>query len=248
MPSTVHPASGPLFVRKLHLGRRLDLYNRELSWLDFNERVLQEAENSSTPLGERLNFMSIFSSNMDEFFRVRVATQQRLLHLDATALRKLDFHPRQVLEAIHHRVQQPQERFESVFQQEILPSLRANGVVLADEDHVPPEFESVLHGLFKDKVQPFLNPIMLDRKTRQLRLRDAYLYLAILHVGTAWNKNLDNHIKALKGISCQFNIVGLLTESQKKDLFHAGIRYQNFAQLSEMEMLGFYHSCDLLLS
>lgn len=69
----------------------------------------------------------------------------------------------------------------------------------------------------------------------------------ILHVGTAWNKNLDNHIKALKGISCQFNIVGLLTESQKKDLFHAGIRYQNFAQLSEMEMLGFYHSCDLLL-
>jgi len=179
MPSTVHPASGPLFVRKLHLGRRLDLYNRELSWLDFNERVLQEAENSSTPLGERLNFMSIFSSNMDEFFRVRVATQQRLLHLDATALRKLDFHPRQVLEAIHHRVQQLQERFESVFQQEILPSLRANGVVLADEDHVPPEFESVLHGLFKDKVQPFLNPIMLDRKTRQLRLRDAYLYLAI---------------------------------------------------------------------
>ena len=69
----------------------------------------------------------------------------------------------------------------------------------------------------------------------------------ILHVGTAWNKNLDSHIKALKGISCQFNIVGLLTESQKKDLFHAGIRYQNFAQLSEMEMLGFYHSCDLLL-
>ncbi|MEY3320715.1 MAG: hypothetical protein RLZZ417_298 [Bacteroidota bacterium] len=69
----------------------------------------------------------------------------------------------------------------------------------------------------------------------------------ILHIGTAWNKNLDNHIKALKGIPCQFIIVGFLSKSQKLALHQAEIKYQNLVQLSEMEMLDIYHSCDLLL-
>lgn len=69
----------------------------------------------------------------------------------------------------------------------------------------------------------------------------------ILHVGTAWNKNLDNHIKALKGIPCLLKIVGMLSKSQKLALLQAEINYQNLVQLSEMEMLELYHSCDLLL-
>ena len=166
-------------IRKSWAGRRIDLFNREASWLEFNERVLLEAENSEVPLGERLQFMSIFSSNMDEFFRVRVANQHRLLHLDKDQLRKLDFHPQRVLSVIHDKAQALQHRFESLFDHRILPELEQNGVVISDERNLPVVFHNKAHTIFKESVQPYLNPILLDQKTRPLRLRDSYLYLAL---------------------------------------------------------------------
>ena len=169
----------PMVIRKLYQGRRIELYNREMSWLDFNERVLQEAEHPDTPLGERLNFMSIFSSNMDEFFRVRVANQYRLLQLGAGSLRKLDFHPKQVLTQIHLKAQELQDRFEALFQHQIRPALIENGFVLCDEQTIPTELLTKVDEIFQSKVQPYLNPILLNSKTRKLRLRDAYLYFAV---------------------------------------------------------------------
>jgi glycosyltransferase involved in cell wall biosynthesis len=69
----------------------------------------------------------------------------------------------------------------------------------------------------------------------------------ILHIGTAWNKNLSNHIKALTGITCLLKIIGPLTEYQRLELIHSGITFQNVVQLSEEEVLATYHSCDMLL-
>jgi polyphosphate kinase len=166
-------------IRKQHHGRRIELYNREMSWLDFNERVLQEAEHPETPLGERLNFMSIFSSNMDEFFRVRVANQNRLLQLGAASLRKLDFHPKQVLTQIHLKAQELQDRFEALFLHQIRPKLEESGFMLCDEKTIPPKLLPKVDEIFQTKVQPYLNPILLNSKTRKLRLRDAYLYFAV---------------------------------------------------------------------
>ena len=177
-PNRTEPAAA-LLIRKSWAGRRIELYNREVSWLEFNERVLLEAENSQVPLGERLQFMSIFSSNMDEFFRVRVANQHRLMHLDKEQLRKLDFHPHRVLTVIHDQAQALQQRFELLFEQRILPELEHNGVVISDEINLPAVFRNKAHTIFKESIQPYLNPILLDQKTRPLRLRDSYLYLAL---------------------------------------------------------------------
>lgn len=168
-----------LVIRKLYQGRRIDLYNREMSWLDFNERVLQEAEHPKTPLGERLNFMAIFSSNMDEFFRVRVANQRRLSQLGAAYARKLDFHPKQVLVQIHLKAQELQNRFEALFSNQIRPELEESGLVLCDEKNIPQNLLLKADEIFQTKVQPYLNPILLNSKTRKLRLRDAYLYFAV---------------------------------------------------------------------
>lgn len=72
-------------------------------------------------------------------------------------------------------------------------------------------------------------------------------YPVILHIGTAWNKNLSNHIQAVKGIPCLLKIVGKLSENHRLELFSAGINFENLVQLSDHEILSLYHSCDILL-
>jgi glycosyltransferase involved in cell wall biosynthesis len=72
-------------------------------------------------------------------------------------------------------------------------------------------------------------------------------YPVILHVGTAWNKNLSNHIQAVKGIPCLLKIIGKLSENQRLELINAGIDFENVVHLSDHEILSSYHSCDILL-
>ena len=89
--------------------------NRELSWLAFNGRVLQEAADPAVPIFERLNFLAIFSSNLDEFFRVRVASIRSLLRLKRKKLGKLRENPIRLLRDIYHTVGTQQEIFGEVF-------------------------------------------------------------------------------------------------------------------------------------
>lgn len=179
-----------LFKKNLH-GLKFQLLNREISWLAFNARVLQEAENPEVPLLERVKFLAIFSSNLDEFFRVRVANQRRLLSLRPSQLQKLPFHPDAVLNQIQQTVIRQQARFESIFHDEIVPELEREGIEIINETQVLPGEDEHLRLLFKTQVFPFLTPIMASDTKRTPHIKDAYIYLAV----KMYRSNDDNDFR-----------------------------------------------------
>lgn len=136
--------------------------NRELSWLAFNERVLQEAKDPRVPLFDRLSFLAIFYSNLDEFFRVRVASLRSLLRLKKKKLKKLGFRPARLLREIHHTVMRQQEEFGYIFRSEILPALQAAGVFLHNDRSADRDQQRYLRQAFRDVVHPYLEPRILD--------------------------------------------------------------------------------------
>ena len=153
--------------------------NRELSWLSFNERVLQEAESASVPLLERVRFLAIFSSNLDEFFRVRVASLRSLLALRRKKRKKRGLDPTALLREIHAVALAQQERFGQVFREEILPALHEVGIDLVDEKGVDGERRASIEDYFVEHVAEHLRPVILGREDSPPFLRDHTAYLVV---------------------------------------------------------------------
>jgi len=152
--------------------------NRELSWLQFNERVLQEAADKRNPLLSRLKFLGIFSNNLDEFFRVRVATLRRLLAINREAKTALGFSPKKTLSEIQKIVVEQQDKFESIYS-DICQRLAQQHIFIVNEHQLLPEQGAVVRAFFHDTVRPLLVPLMLDAIPTFPSLRDGSIYLAL---------------------------------------------------------------------
>jgi polyphosphate kinase len=152
--------------------------NREISWLSFNERVLQEAEDRSTPLIERLKFLGIFSNNRDEFYRVRVATVRRLAKLGKKAMDIYGEDPQELLTRLQRKVIEQQNKFEEIYQ-ELQKELAANDVYIINEKQLSSLQQQYVHDLFVREVMPTLFPIMIDDSKAFPYMKDkaSYLYL-----------------------------------------------------------------------
>ena len=152
--------------------------DREISWMLFNERVLQEAENTATPLLERLKFLAIFSSNNDEFFRVRVASLRRLQKLSKKNMSDTQFTPDEVLSEIQRISIIQQEKFNLAYNS-IIEELSNKNILIINENQLTAEQEEKVRDFFDMEVLPHLVPIVIDDLKNIPHLRDRSIYLAV---------------------------------------------------------------------
>lgn len=154
------------------------LINREISWLSFNARVLQEANDATVPLLERIKFLGIYSSNRDEFYRVRVATIRRIIKAGVKPKEFAGQNPKLVMEQILKVITKQQEEFEQTYQN-LLRELEKNQIYIVNETQLDKEQGAFVQAYFKEQVLPFLFPIMLDNVVDFPWLRDRAIYLII---------------------------------------------------------------------
>ncbi len=157
------------------------LLNRELSWLEFNKRVLDEACDPAVPLAERLKFQGIVSSNLDEFFMVRVAGLKHLVAGGVTESRAGGLSPREQLAAIRERVHEMVNRQYRNWRDELEPGLAQRaGLAILRPHQLSAEQKAVLHSQFARRVWPVLTPLAVDQGHPFPVLRNRSLNLAIL--------------------------------------------------------------------
>ena len=157
---------------------KLPYTNKEISWLSFNGRVLQEAADSSVPLFERIKFLGIYSSNLDEFFRVRVATLKRLSKMDKEAKKITGLNPDAILKEMQSIVLEQNSRFETVYE-EILEALAKEKIYIINENHLNRGQGEFVRRYFQQKVRPKLIPIMMDQVDKFPEMREQCIYLAV---------------------------------------------------------------------
>ncbi len=153
--------------------------NRELSWLAFNERVMQEAMDPTVPVVQRLRFLGIFSNNLDEFFKVRVASVRRIAAL--TTLKKKNIQeltPEELLIEIQSKVLILQQKSETVYAQ-ILDEMQKKGIIFLNEKQLTSEQADWLHTYFAENIRSQLVPLILNNRTKMPLLQDDSIYLGV---------------------------------------------------------------------
>lgn len=183
---------------------------RDISWLLFNQRVLQEALDKSNPLIERLRFLGIFSSNMDEFFRVRYASIKRLSQLSDSPKKRLgDNAPSELLEDISAKVVGMQAQAQEVNDM-LLKELEKSEIEFVDENSLTAGQQEFVHKMFIEKISPAIFTLILADKKNVPELKDKSIYLAIKLVK---NSEPDDPLYAL--IEVPSSLVGRFWELPK---------------------------------
>ena len=185
--------------------------NREISWLDFNSRVLQEAEDSNVPLIERIRFIGIFSNNLDEFYKVRYATVKRIA-LSAKKQKKLykGLNAIDLLKEITKKTISLQNRSTNALNT-IIDKLKSENIFFVDEKTIPKQFVNYINEFFVEKIQPQLEIVVLDEKSKFPNLTDSSSFLTIKII----SKSFDNKYALIK-IPTQLDRFLVLNETNFK--------------------------------
>lgn len=151
---------------------------KEISWLSFNERVLQEAENKDVPLMERFKFLGIYSNNLDEYFRVRVATLRRLSQFGARSQEVLGYSPKATLKKVYEIVLEQNTRFEKIYTG-LLQELEKHNIHIINEKQLNQEQAEFVRDYFLREVRNRLMPFLIEKDAGLPNLTDDAIYLAI---------------------------------------------------------------------
>jgi polyphosphate kinase len=136
--------------------------DREQSWLAFNQRVLELAEDKNIPLLERVRYLTIFASNLDEFYMVRVGSVLGKIELGITAANSAGLTPKESLEQISHKARELSSRHAHLFKDDLMPELRKNGIEIITWDQLTDSERAHVTKLFTDRIFPVLTPLAVD--------------------------------------------------------------------------------------
>ncbi|MFM7092339.1 MAG: polyphosphate kinase 1 [Bacteroidota bacterium] len=157
----------------------LPFIHRDISWLSFNYRVLQEAMDLSVPLFERIKFLAIYSSNLDEFFKVRMAYHRYLVRAGKKAKRELEHDPKMTIKEIRRIVNLQQEAYSEVFLDRIVPELKKHQIYLRRRLDLNNKQKAFVEHYFHDHMLPFVQPVLLVGEKVRPFLNNAALYLTL---------------------------------------------------------------------
>jgi polyphosphate kinase len=161
------------------MDKQVPLINREISWLYFNDRVLQEAADPTVPLIDRIRFLAIFSSNLDEFYRVRVATLSRLAALNEKSKEILGYNPKKVLNQIKNIVVRQERKFNNLYENIIVKQLAEEKIFILNDKQLNVTRGTFVKNYFREKLLATLVPIMLNDTSPLPELRDRAVYFFV---------------------------------------------------------------------
>lgn len=163
------------------MSQKYPLIERDISWLSFNHRVLQEAKDPTLPLFERIKFLAIYSSNLDEFFRVRMANHRNLLRVKKKTMKELPINTsKETVKTIQRIVNRQQEEFSRIFSKQIVPLLEKNQIAIKRRLDLNEEERLFVENYFQEYMLPYVQPVLLLKDKIRPFLNNAQLYLSIL--------------------------------------------------------------------
>lgn len=153
-------------------------FKRDISWLSFNYRVLLEAEDDALPIYERIKFLSIYSSNLEEFYEIRVAEHRGVI-MKQSYTEESDLDAEETLTDITREVNRQQREYYRIFSEKVLPELNRQNIYLYQDSSPEPFHEEFVRNFFNEEVFPFLSPVMIQAGDICTFIRDRRLYLVI---------------------------------------------------------------------
>jgi polyphosphate kinase len=171
------------------------LIDRELSWLSFNERVLDLAEDKNIPLLERCRFLAIFSSNLDDFYMIRVASLKMKIEKGYFKANSAGFTPQELMKEISEKTQKLINRQSICFQESILPELAASGIEISTWDQLSKDEKEYVTKIFNDRIFPVLTPLAVDPSHPFPYISGLSLNLAVLVKRPDTNEELFARVK-----------------------------------------------------
>ena len=171
------------------------LIDRELSWLAFNERVLELAEDPSNPLLERCRYLAIFSSNLDDFFMIRVASVKRKIENGVTKKNTAGYSPQELIAEISQKTQELIARQTKCFHKDLLPKLKENGIELTNWENLTQDEIEYINRIFEKRIFPVLTPLAVDPSHPFPYISGLSLNLAVLVKQPDTNEELFARVK-----------------------------------------------------
>lgn len=203
------------------------LIARDISWLSFNARVLQEANDKTVPLKERIRFLGIHSNNMDEFFRIRVATLKRMIELGGKkANMHLEEKPQIILDQIQAIVLQQQTQF-NITWQGILQEMRKENIILVTENKLTTQQKIFIKNYFETEVRSIINPLMIESIPQLPYLREKSIYL-----GVVMRKSSDRRKKHYAVIEVPSKLIGRFVQIPSRPGRHAIILLEDLIRFN----------------